>query len=230
MIATFALAFGLGLLSTFHCVAMCGGLVTALALKQPSGAVNRWQRALTYHLGRVFSYSLAGALAGGLAGEAGGLLGPKIGHPTLQVLAGVVVIGSGLAVLGRLPGLSVLQRAGLAFWRRLQPLGFNLLPSPRLTDAFVVGMIWGWLPCGLVYSMLAVSVAQAAVWPGLLVMLGFGLGTVPGLLALSLGLGRLQRLQGARHLRDLGGVLLIAYGIALIYHGLPLHLTGGHVH
>lgn len=225
------LAFTLGLLSTVHCWGMCGGLLLAFSTARgPASPATGPRGLLGYNLGRVTSYALAGALAGGVAGAALQRVMPEWGHRGLQLLAALVLIVSGLALLHWLPGRAGLQKIGLALWRRLQPLSRGLLPAEQPHQRFLLGMIWGWLPCGFVYSMLALATAQGSAATGAALMAAFGFGTLPGMLAAQHGIrslrGRLSRL----HAPALGAWLLIASGVGLLYLQSPWYGGAAHRH
>ncbi|MGD9601708.1 MAG: sulfite exporter TauE/SafE family protein [Gammaproteobacteria bacterium] len=210
------LAFALGLLSTVHCWGMCGGLLLAFAgARGPAGG--GLLNLLGFNLGRITSYTLAGALTGAAADAALGARTFDHGHQGLQMLAAGVLIVSGLALLRWLPGRDRLARLGLALWRRLQPLTRALLPAARPHQRFLLGMVWGWLPCGFVYSMLALAAAQGEARAGALLMLAFGLGTLPGMLAAQAGLDVLRARLSRLHAPALAGLLLVASGVGLLW-------------
>jgi sulfite exporter TauE/SafE len=206
-----------------HCIGMCGGIVGALGVGQGSG----WHgllRLVAAHLGRVTSYALAGALVG-FAGAAlaGGVLGVR-GLTVLRVVAAALILAIGLQLLLGRPLLTWLERAGAGLWRRVAPQMGRLLPPRDPVRAFGVGALWGWLPCGLVYSQLAVAAASGGALTGALVMGSFGVGTIVSLSAInvllhSLGIGRLPRRAG--------GVLLILFAVWTV---LPLLRGSGHLH
>lgn len=207
---TLAAAFMLGLLSSAHCVGMCGGIMGALALAIP--ASERRRRALlllSYNLGRILSYTLMGVLAGlfvdALAGSGG--------VPWLRLLAGLLLIAMGLYLGNWWRGLTWLERGGSYLWRYLQPLGRRLMPVTRLPQALGLGAIWGWLPCGLVYTALAYATTQAQAFNAGAVMLAFGLGTLPAVLATGLAAQRLTQLLRRPRLRWSFAILIIVFGL-----------------
>jgi sulfite exporter TauE/SafE len=226
------LAFALGLLSTLHCWGMCGGLLLAFSPAPPSSAqgLSSIRRLLSYNLGRITSYALAGTLSGGLTGAALQGFAPGWGHRGLQLIAALMLILSGLALLQRLPGHARLQALGLALWRRLQPLSHRLLPAAHLHQRFLLGMIWGWLPCGFVYSMLALAAAQGSAVSGALLMTAFGCGTLPGMLVAQRGMQGLRQQLHRVRVPALGAWLLIGSGVALLYLQSPWRGDGMHHH
>lgn len=209
-------AFLLGVFSSAHCVGMCGGIMGALSLAVPAGA--RAQRAvllICYNLGRIFSYVVMGALVGFFAQqitESGGAI-------WLRSLAGVLLIAMGLYLANWWRGLTYLESGGRYLWAYLQPLGKALMPVNNPGKALALGGIWGWLPCGLVYSALAYAMAQGNAIDGGGVMLAFGLGTVPAVLATGFFAQRLGRLLQQRHIRWSLALLVILFGCWTIWGG-----------
>jgi uncharacterized protein len=202
-----------GLLGSTHCVGMCGGIATALGAAA-GGARRAWQP-LLYHLGRIASYAAAGAIAGG-AGEAAGFAFDVSRWSALLRLGTaliVIVIGLDIALgaLGRARWLRVPERWGAALWRRLAPAAQRALPAAAVPRTLALGLLWGWLPCGLVYSaLLAAAVAGGAV-RGAATMVAFGLGTVPAMATLGYFGTRLPRREGA--FARLLGAGLVACGL-----------------
>jgi sulfite exporter TauE/SafE len=221
---SFALAFVVGLLSALHCIGMCGGIVGALSFSLPERERREWPRLLSfllaYNLGRVASYALAGAAFGSLGGmlvDAGGRVWLQDG---LRWLAALVMVGIGLYIAGLFPPFSLIERVGEPVWRRLEPIGRRLLPVRSLSHALLYGAIWGWLPCGLVYTMLISAPAQAGPLAGALYMGLFGLGTLPVLIATGLFAGRLYRFSGNPRLQAVAGLGVAALGLfALLFQG-----------
>lgn len=214
------LALLIGLLSAVHCVGMCGGIVTALSLSLPAEIRARRPRLLAYvalyNLGRVASYTLAGALAGGLGSLLWRQFGPGLGFG-LQLVAGLVLVAMGLYLAGWFPRLAVLEGAGGRIWRRLQPLGRGLMPVNTPARALAFGALWGWLPCGLVYAMLAWSAAAGSALAGAGYMLAFGLGTVVPVAAAGVLAATVTVVLQRAGVRRAAGVLVIAMGLAALW-------------
>ena len=216
-------AFLLGLFSSAHCVGMCGGIMGALSMAIPAGAkVRRWLILLGYNLGRVFSYALMGVIVGLFAHQ----ITESGGAQWLRWLAGALLIAMGLYLANWWRGLTYLETAGRYLWAYLQPLGKALMPVNNLPKAIALGAIWGWLPCGLVYSALAYAMAQGNSLGGGLIMLAFGLGTLPAVLATGLAAQQLARLLQRRHIRWSFAVVVILFGLWTIWGGG----FGGHQH
>lgn len=207
-------AFLAGLLGGVHCVGMCGGIVAAMSL-QPGGETRAGGRAVlhfAYNGGRIASYALAGALAG-LLGSAAFLSEHLLPlQRGLYALAQVVLILLGLYLAGLNHAVLVLERLGGRLWRRLQPLFTRLLPIRGPGQALLAGGVWGWLPCGLVYSVLVSALAAGDAARGGLLMLAFGLGTLPNLLLMGWAGERLRRYTGNVWLRRGAGLLVAGIG------------------
>lgn len=213
-------AFIVGLLGGVHCLGMCAGIVGALTLGQPhKNAVKPgfWGLQLGYNLGRVLSYMLAGAVAGGLGlllAQAGPLQHVQL---LLSLVAGLFMIVLGLYLGGWWTGLAHLERAGGGIWKRIEPLGRKLLPVRSPSRAFVLGMVWGWLPCGLVYSVLVWALSAGGMLQGALLMGSFGLGTLPNLLLMGAAAGWLGNLLRRPLTRKLAGGLVILLGLLMLF-------------
>ena len=200
----------LGLLGGGHCLGMCGGLMGALTLAiPPEQRARRLRLLLAYHLGRILSYAAAGLLLG-LAGWA---VASSPAAMLLRVLAGLLLIAMGLYLAGWWNGLTRIESLGRHLWRHLQPIASRLMPVSSLPRALLLGAIWGWLPCGLVYSTLLWASSQGSPADSALLMLAFGLGTWPVLLATGMAAERLTTLLRRRGVRIAGGLLVILFGL-----------------
>ncbi len=208
-----------GLLGGVHCVGMCGGIVGALSLGLPAGR-SRWPLLLAYNLGRIASYTLAGAIAGGLGLFFSGLLPVQQAQRLLLGLAGGFMVLLGLYLGGWWHLLARVEQAGGWLWRRIEPLGRGLLPARRPAQALALGALWGWLPCGLVYSVLIWAVSAGGAGQGALLMLAFGLGTLPNLLLMGAAAASLQRLVRRPGVRQAAGALVVAFGLWQLWRAL----------
>ncbi|HEX6733483.1 MAG TPA: sulfite exporter TauE/SafE family protein [Azonexus sp.] len=210
--------FLVGLLGGTHCVGMCGGIVGALSM----GAPGRWRLHLAYNAGRIASYAAAGAIAGALGAASLGLEGQVPVRLALYLLANLMLVALGLYLLGVTRALAVTERAGQHLWRRLQPLTRRFLPARTAVQAFPLGLLWGWLPCGLVYSALASALTAGSAGRGALLMLSFGLGTLPNLLLAGILLARLTEFVRRPAVRMMSGLLILGFGLyglfALLRH------------
>ena len=200
----------LGLLGGGHCLGMCGGLMGALTLAIPPEQRGRRLRLLlAYNLGRIFSYACAGLLLG-LAGWA---VASSPAALALRVVAALLLIAMGLYLAGWWSGLTRIEALGRGLWRHLQPVASRLLPVSSLPRALLLGALWGWLPCGLVYSTLLWAASQGNAGYSAALMLAFGVGTWPVLLATGLAAERVNTLLRRRSVRVAGGVLVMLFGI-----------------
>ncbi|MGB5735474.1 MAG: sulfite exporter TauE/SafE family protein, partial [Thiohalocapsa sp.] len=167
--------------------------------------------------GRIVGYSIVGALMGGLGAllmQSGALQWAQRG---LYALAALFMIALGLYLGGWWRGLAYVERAGAVLWRRLEPLGRRLLPIRCWWQAFGVGLIWAWLPCGLVYSVLILALSAGGPMQGAVLMLAFGLGTLPNLLGIGLLAGAAARYAEQVWLRSVAGVLVIGFGLYALW-------------
>lgn len=221
---SFLAAFLVGLLGGVHCAGMCGGIVGAISMTLPQNR-SRWPVLLGYNLGRISSYTLAGALMGGVGALAAHWSGMREAQLILQVIAGLFMVLLGLYLGQWWAGLAVLERGGKHVWRHIEPLGRRFMPVSRASDAFAAGLVWGWLPCGLVYSVLVWSLSSGSALQGGLLMLGFGLGTLPNLLLIGLLAARLTHWLQRRSTRAVAGGLVILFGIYTLYWPLQTWLT-----
>ena len=203
-------AFILGLLGGGHCLGMCGGLMGALTLAiPPEQRGRRLQLLLGYNLGRILSYAAAGLLLG-LGGWA---LANSPAATAMRVVAALLLVAMGLYLAGWWSGLTRIEALGKGLWRFIQPLTRRFMPVKGLPQALTLGALWGWLPCGLVYSTLLWAASQGDALDSALLMLAFGLGTWPVLLATGLAAERITALLRRRGVRIAGGLLVILFGL-----------------
>lgn len=227
-ILTIGGAFLLGLAASGHCLAMCGGLTAALGLataRTPDGRV-RPTLLLAYQVGRVASYSLAGLLFASALGSVIALLDIESVRRALRALAALTLILAALVAFGLLRDSG--SHFGYALWRRLAPIGRRFLPIDSLPRAFAFGMIWGWMPCGFVYTVLLIATMQHSASLGALTMAAFGLGTAPAMLLASFASRRFVGVlatPAAR--RAAGSVLLVSAIVTLLAPWFPHVLHGG---
>ncbi|MFZ2628203.1 MAG: sulfite exporter TauE/SafE family protein [Rugosibacter sp.] len=208
----FFAVFLVGILGGVHCVGMCGGIVSALTLQMPA-TKKAWPIHLAYNIGRITSYTVAGALMGALSN-----LGLLLNHwlpvqMALYVAANLMMIGLGLYLIGMTRALAFTERAGQVLWRYVQPVTRRFLPVRGVAQALPLGIVWGWLPCGLVYSVLTLALLSGSATRGALTMLAFGLGTLPNLMLAGLLLVRFRRVMQGRALRLGSGVTVLAFGV-----------------
>ena len=209
--------FLIGLLSAVHCFGMCGGIVGALTMSLAPEIRNRnsqlFYYSLAYNLGRVTSYVIAGLLIGWLGGTLISLFSPDQGLSFLRFIAAFIVILLGLYLGGWMPRLAIIERLGAPVWKKLQPVGQRLLPVNTPLQAFLFGVVWGWLPCGLVYYALLLSMAEGNAINGGLYMLMFGLGTLTPMLLASMLAGKLNQFFKSAIMKRISGGLLVFMGL-----------------
>ena len=172
-----ATALAAGFFGSPHCLGMCGGIVSALSFAlAKETATQRLFLQSFYHLGRLLSYSFLGLLVG-LLGK--GLLAPLANSKWPYVLTSLMMIAFGLYLTGWWRGLDKLEALGGRLWQRMSPLRQRFMPINSPPRALIAGILWGFLPCGLVYSALALAMTSANPFTSSAVMLAFGLGTLP---------------------------------------------------
>lgn len=238
--------FSMGLLGSPHCLGMCGGIVSAfgISMRSVSPKKKMWLVAM-YHVGRLISYMLLGVLAASIGAS---LLAPLMTNNAMpRILLGLALVFAALLMLG-LPVLKNIEKLGLGLWQKLAPARQKLFPLTTLPKALGAGLLWGLLPCGLVYGALLMAVSmgtmgghqadtQANVVSGAMFMLAFGLGTTPMLVATQAVVGVLQSAITKFSLRRASGVLMLVSGLfvavpAIIHaqHGHHHHGHDGHAH
>jgi hypothetical protein len=224
--------FLVGLLGGVHCAGMCGGIVAVLGSGRGAtpprqdglagrkaipivAARRRGSLAvlLGYNAGRITSYAIAGALAGALGSTAALVRHLLPVQQVAFVAANLLLIAMGLYLTGALRSVALLETAGQGLWRVLRPLASRALAADDLPRAFGAGMVWGWVPCGMVYGVLIAALVSGSATQGAALMLAFGLGTLPNLLALGWSAGLARRWLGRRGPRIAAGLLVIAFGI-----------------
>lgn len=204
--------FFVGLLGGVHCLGMCGSIVGILTAQLPKDGA-RWPFHLAYNSGRILSYTVAGLLVGAI-GQAGLLLRDKVPiQHLLFALSSLMLIALGLYLAGIWSWVRHIERAGSALWQRIQPLTRPLLPVTTPARALLLGTLWGWLPCGLVYSVLVTALASGHAQSGAMIMLAFGLGTLPNLMVIGLFWERCRHWVQSPRVRLFAGLMVMAFGI-----------------
>jgi sulfite exporter TauE/SafE len=218
-------AFLIGLLGSTHCIGMCGGIVGACVLSLPQqvrgSALHLAAYLGAYNAGRLASYTLAGGVVGFLGGQATGLLSVELARRVgITVSAGFLIL-LGLYLANWWRALGVFERAGARLWRFIEPAGRRFFPVRSLARALGVGLVWGWLPCGLVYTALVLALTSGSAVEGAIVMAAFGIGTLPMLFALGASGRWLLDLTRRAPVRQLAGTLIIAFGLYAMLGGGP---------
>lgn len=208
----FVAIFLLGLLGGTHCVGMCGGIVSALTVQLPKSKP-ALPLQLAYNSGRIASYTIAGAIMGGI-GSLGLLLSDMLPvQMAMYVLANVLLVAMGLYLLGLTHIAGFMERIGQRLWKWIQPYTARFLPVRSVRQAFPLGMLWGWLPCGLIYSALSVALMSGSAARGALTTFAFGLGTLPNLLLAGMLLVRFRGFVQKQAVRVTSGLLVMGFGV-----------------
>ena len=204
--------FFVGLLGGVHCLGMCGSIVGILTGQLPKDGA-RWPFHLAYNSGRIASYTVAGMLVGAI-GQAGMLFRDAVPvQHLLFALSSLMLIALGLYLAGLWSMVRRIEQLGSVLWQRIQPLTRFVFPITTPLRALLLGMLWGWLPCGLVYSVLVTALASGHPQSGALIMLAFGLGTLPNLLVIGLFWERCRRWVQSPRVRLLAGLIVMAFGV-----------------
>jgi len=214
----FYAALLIGFMSSAHCIVMCGGVVSILSANIPlhhNHGITRLAYLLAYNGGRILSYSIAGALLGFSFGFFA--LKSHLIFEILQLVAGVMLVLVGLYISQWLNLISYIEKLGQRPWKLLSPVAKKLIPFQSPLAAIPFGFVWGWLPCGLVYSTLTWAAASADPVQGSLIMLGFGLGTLPTMLAVGLLSSHLKSLLQLKIVKYCSAIIVISFGFNIIY-------------
>ncbi|MGP5309419.1 sulfite exporter TauE/SafE family protein [Vreelandella alkaliphila] len=206
-------AFVFGLMGGAHCIGMCGGIMSALTFAVPPSMRHPARMGgllISYNTGRILSYMVAGAIVAALGTLIS--LSPSA-RVALQAFAALMLILMALYIANWWKGLLKVEAVGKHLWRYIEPVGRRLMPVVHLPQAFALGTLWGWLPCGLVYSMLAWSLAIADPLDGALLMGAFGLGTLPALLATGLAAQQLSHLIRHPATRSIAALSIISFAL-----------------
>ena len=218
-------ALSAGFFGSPHCFGMCGGIVSALGFAvrtdQPS---RRFFLQCLYHLGRLGSYTLLGCLTGWLGK---GLLAPLAGSVWPYVLGSGMMLVFGLYLSGWWRGLDKLETLGGRLWQGMAPLRQRFMPVTTAPRALVAGMLWGFLPCGLVYSALALAMTSGSPGLSALAMLAFGIGTLPMMLMTGAAAATLKQKLNEQGWRKANGLLVMAFGVWTLVQALS---HDGHAH
>jgi sulfite exporter TauE/SafE len=231
--------FVVGLAGSVHCAGMCGGIVTAISVVPAEAGTHRTParivsmgrsggpsglrrndkavQVVAYNAGRISSYMVAGALAGGLAGGARNMAALAGAQISFYWLANLMLIALGLYLMNAWRGLATLEQGGRVLWQHAQPLIApamrTLMPADTAPKSYALGALWGWLPCGMVYSALTTALLSGSAANGAAIMLAFGLGTLPMLTSLGLLGTRLTHAMQRRPVRIACGLLVLGFGV-----------------
>ncbi|GAD89576.1 hypothetical protein VHA01S_022_00040 [Vibrio halioticoli NBRC 102217] len=207
-------AFFIGLAGAGHCMGMCGGIASAVAL---NGRHHSFTITLLYNLGRISSYLMVGALIGGAVASSVNLFDSTYVLTALRALAAIMILLLGLYLAQWWNGLLKIEKLGQMLWKLIAPVATKMLPLRSVWYAYPVGIIWGWIPCGMVYSMLSWAAVSGSASNGLLIMGCFGLGTLPAMLLIGAGSSQFSKMLRLPLTRRIIGSLMIVYAVYSLY-------------
>lgn len=221
MSADLAAAFFIGLIGSGHCMGMCGGVASLLSMgnAHPSKSIP-----IYYNLGRISSYALFGGLIGGTVSTIAEVASLNHSFAWLRLITALFMVLLACYIGRWWQGLLSVEKLGQKLWRYISPLSKKLLPITSPYQASAFGFLWGWLPCGLVYSTLTWAVVSGSGLNGALIMAAFGLGTLPAMVMVGYGSGYLHKLQQSTVFRNIGALTILAYGLYTAYGSVRLLL------
>ncbi|MGS2718521.1 sulfite exporter TauE/SafE family protein [Eionea flava] len=221
-------AFSIGLLGATHCIGMCGGIMGALTMGiSDANYSRRLYFIVLYNFGRITSYVLIAYVFYQFVDQIQGYFSLQF----MRIIAGCLLIAMGLYLASWWRGLMYLEKAGGYVWRYIQPLSRSLLPVNSPVKALFLGALWGWLPCGLIYSALAYAISANSTFQAVATMLAFSLGTLPAVVASGLFAERLVRWVRNSRVRQGLSVLIILFGVwTLVTAQQHQHVSESHVH
>ncbi|MEQ1636505.1 MAG: sulfite exporter TauE/SafE family protein [Methylococcales bacterium] len=218
---SYLMAFVMGLFSSMHCIGMCGSIIGTLTLSLDAKVRNNKVRlfgfVLNYNIGRITSYALAGALAGLLSTVLTLSFDNNLGHRLLQLFSALIMASSGLYIAGWFPRFAYIEKIGLFLWKKLEPFGHKLIPVKTRVNAFLFGMVWGWLPCGLVYAALILAATTGDILRSAITMFAFGLGTLPAVIGIGIMTASLQKLARQNRFRQIVGILMVLLALSAAF-------------
>jgi uncharacterized protein len=216
-------AFLVGLMGAGHCLSMCGGIIGALSLSLPVEpkkkwfTQTRWKMMCCYHSGRISSYILAGILVASLTQFIAHLFEVKSLLLGLRLFAGVLMIAIGFYFLRWWSGIKYLEYSGKKIWKHIEPHAKKSMQLSSKKKSFIAGSLWGWLPCGLVYSALTWALASGDPIEGGVFMGLFGLGTLPGLLVLGTLATQIKHWIEHPWFRTISALFMMSFGCHTIW-------------
>ena len=222
--ASYLAAIMMGLFSSLHCIGMCGSIIGTLTFSLSPEIRKSKFRLLTivfsYNLGRITSYGLAGLLVGVMAGFLSLPFTQGQAHRLLQIFSALVMSGAGLYLAGWFPRFAYIEKLGTRFWKMIEPFGRKLIPVKNNAQALMFGMIWGWLPCGLIYTALALAATTGNIVHSAITMFCFGIGTLPAVMGVGVITPLLTSLSRAKHFKHAVGILFILFALLAAFPSL----------
>jgi len=222
LINDFIAALLIGLLGAGHCLAMCSGIASAItfSVKEHPNKLSSWSALLLYNFGRICSYTLAGALFAGSSAALLSFIGGKETLIYLRLIAAILMLLLALYISQIYLGLLKVERTGQFIWKFIEPVARLFLPLKHPAYALPLGFLWGWLPCGLVYSTLSWAASSGTVANGTAIMFGFGLGTLPAMLCVGSLSQQLTYYLNHHYFRYGSGLLLGIFAVHTFYIAL----------
>jgi len=219
MVNDFSAALLIGLLGAGHCLGMCSGIASAITFSTDTtqSKARHFISLLFYNLGRVSSYTLAGTIFAGSSSALIIFFGGKEALIYLRLLAAILMLFLALYISRLWFGLLILEKAGQTVWQYIKPLAQYFLPLKHPTLAFPLGFLWGWFPCGLVYSTLSWAASSGSTESGALIMFGFGIGTLPAMLTIGSLTQQLKLILNHYYFRVGSGLLLAIFAVHTFY-------------
>lgn len=225
---SYVYALIMGLFSSLHCIGMCGSIIGTLTLSLETNIRNNRSKllpyVLSYNVGRISSYAVAGLLVGNFYR----LFEPFddiVGHRILQAISAIVMVSAGFYIGGWFPKFAYIEKLGVNIWSWLEPIGRKLIPVKNIRHAFLFGTVWGWLPCGLVYTALALAATSGNPMHSALTMTAFGVGTLPAVIGIGIMTNKLVNLSRMRHIRQAVGIFFIVIAFLAAFPNLyPMRL------
>lgn len=220
---SFITAVSIGLLGGAHCIGMCGGVIGALTMAVDArDSKRRLGLIAAYNIGRVSSYVLIAMLFYLMVDQ----LENYFALSFMRNVAGLLLIAMGLYIANWWRGLVYLEKLGAHLWKWIQPLSKTLVPVKTRWHALLLGLIWGWLPCGLIYSALVYSATASTLAQAAFIMFGFALGTLPTVLLGSLMAERFITIIKKKNVRIIMALLIILFGVWTIMNNQAHQISG----
>lgn len=226
---SYIFAFAMGLFSSLHCLGMCGSIIGTLTLSLDPSIRNDKRKlfpfVLNYNIGRIGSYMIAGFIVGFVKLFFTVPFGDAYGHRILQLLSAVFMASAGFYLAGWFPRFAYVEKVGAKIWKLIEPFGRKLIPVKTKLQALLFGMIWGWLPCGLIYTALALAATTGNSLHSGLTMLAFGLGTLPAVMSVGIMAELLAKLTRMQRFKQLIGILFLIVALLAAFPWLyPMRL------
>ena len=222
--ASYLAALIMGLFTSLHCIGMCGSIIGSLTFSLSPHLRNNKARLFNivfcYNLGRIISYSLAGVVVAIASSLLTLPFAEGQAHRFLQLLSAVIMAAAGFYLAGWFPAFAYIEKLGIRLWKLAEPFGRKLLPVKTRTQALLFGLVWGWLPCGLIYTALALAASTGNIIHSALTMFFFGLGTLPAVMGVGIITPLLTRLSRAQRFKGIVGIIFLLIALLSAFPSL----------